>query len=123
MLRFAGLFPQGLGKFKIHDERGGGDLDHVDQELSRLNQVLAGEPGWQQQIRGEIAEMRRHNHQEHLRALKAKSRMKDARKLEAEGPADPWRSCSRGPLREGIFTVNKDWLGGAGLSEWDPERV
>ncbi|WP_237754663.1 plasmid recombination protein, partial [Leisingera sp. ANG1] len=49
--------------------------------------------------------------------------MKDARKLEAEGPADPWRSCSRGPLREGIFTVNKDWFGGAGLLEWDPERV
>ncbi|WP_082023083.1 plasmid recombination protein [Leisingera sp. McT4-56] len=123
VLRFAGLFPRDLGKFKMHDERGGGDLDHVDQELSRLNQVLAGEPGWQQQIRGEIAEMRRHNHEEHLRALKAKSRMKDARKLEAEGPADPWRSCSRGPLREGIFTVNKDWFGGAGLSEWDPERV
>ena len=123
VLRFAGLFPQGLGKFKMHDERGGGDLDHVDQELSRLNQVLAGEPGWQQQIRGEIAEMRRHNHEEHLRALRAKSRMKDARKLEAEGPADPWRSCSRGPLREGIITVNKDWFGGAGLLEWDPERV
>ena len=123
VLRFAGLFPRDLGKFKMHDERGGGDLEHVDQELSRLNQVLAGEPGWQKQILDEIAEMRRHNHQEHLRALRAKSRMKDAKKLEAEGPADPWRSCSSGPLREGIITVNKAWFGGAGLSEWDPERV
>ncbi|MFW8595903.1 hypothetical protein [Cribrihabitans neustonicus] len=123
VLRFQGLFPRELGKFSMHDKRRGGDLDHVARGLSGLNQVLSGEPGWQQRIHEEVAGMREHNFEEQLRALRARSRIRDAVKVEALGPVDPWRTCRAGPLREGLLSVNKAWCGGAGVLEWDPERA
>lgn len=123
VLRFAGLFPHQLWKFRLHDKRAGGDLDHVDRDVSGLNEVLAGEPGWKERICTEVAEMREHNFEERLRALRAKSRISQAERETARGPADPWRESANGPLREGILTANKNWFGGSGILEWDPERV
>ncbi|WP_411351922.1 plasmid recombination protein [Leisingera aquaemixtae] len=123
VLRFAGLFPHQLWKFRLHDKRAGGDLAHVDQDMSGLNEMLAGETGWKERICTEVAEMREHNFEERLRALRAKSRISQAERETAKGPSDPWKESAKGPLREGIVTVNKAWFGGAGIFEWDPERV
>lgn len=123
VLRFKGLWPHNLARFKFHDERRGGDLEHIDEGLTKYNEVLVGEPDWDRLIREEIAEMRLRNLEEHVGALKKKSRQSQARKIEEAGPVDPWRTCEEGPLREGILTVSKDWFGGSGREQWDPERV
>ena len=123
VLNFRKLHPRELGKFRMHDQRRGGDLSHVDMAASALNVVLHGEPDWIKQIRDEIQDARLKNHVEYLEALKRKSRHKDAATLTAAGPSDPWRGTSDGPMREGILTVNKVWFGGTGHAQWDEEKV
>jgi len=123
VLTFTKLHPNSLGKFRMHDERRGGDLAHVDRGASAMNEVLYGEPRWIDLIRDEVREARMNNHLEHVAALRRKSRHKDAATLIASGPSDPWRRVSEGPLREGILTVNKAWFGGSGQAQWDPNKV
>lgn len=123
VLTFQKLHPNSLGKFRMHDERRGGDLAHVDLGASAMNEVLYGEPRWIDQVRSEIQAARMNNHLEHVAALRRKSRHKDAAALKASGPSDPWRRVSEGPLREGILTVNKGWFGGSGQARWDPEKI
>lgn len=55
VLRFQGLHPDSLGCFDMHDHRTGGDLSHVDLEVSELNEVLHCEPKWQETIKAEVA--------------------------------------------------------------------
>ena len=123
VLRFQGLHPNDLGRFQMHDARGGGDLSHVDPEGTGLNEVLVGAPNWKARLLAEIEEAKRENFREHVTALRAKSRKKDALLVEERGLVDPWRRSQHGPLREGILTVNKEWFGGPGHAEWDPEKV
>nr|WP_319250606.1 plasmid recombination protein [uncultured Celeribacter sp.] len=123
VLRFSGLWPHTLRRFRFHDERRGGDLGHVDLGRTKANEILVGREKWDQVIRDEIVQMKQHNFEQHLAALHEKSRKSEARRVEEAGPADPWRVSKEGPLREGILTVNKDWFGGSGQAQWDPERV
>lgn len=123
VLRFKGLWPRDLWRFIFHDLRRGGDLTHVDLGLTGSNRVLFGREDWDQVIRDEVAEMKQHNFEEHIAALEAKSRKSEARRVEEAGPADPWRASKEGPLREGVLTVNKDWFGGIGQANWEPERI
>lgn len=123
VLSFKGLHPKDLGKFAMHDKRRGGDLSHIDPRLSAMNEVLHGGPQWIDSVREKIRAAGATNHKEHIAALKAKSRHREAAEVEAAGPRDPWRSCKGGPMREGLLTVNKAWFGGTGQSLWDPERV
>lgn len=124
VLRFQALHPNNLGRFEMHDHRTGGDLSHVDLEVSELNEVLHCEPKWQQTLKAEIAAAKRNNFLEREKALRKKGRKAERDALIAEGQSDPWRRCSGGgPLREGILTVNKQWLGGTGQAEWDAAKV
>ena len=123
VLNFKHLHPHDLGKFEMHDERAGGDLSHVDLEASDFNKVLLGGPQWKEVIHSEIRQACQNNLAENVRALKAKSRKREAVEVEKEGPVDPWRRTTGGPLREGILTVNKGWFGGSGHTIWDPEKV
>ncbi|TQS72247.1 hypothetical protein ERN12_00025 [Rhodobacteraceae bacterium] len=123
VLRFSGLWPHTLRRFRFHDERRGGDLGHVDLRRTKANEILVGGEKWHQVIRDEIVQMKQHNFEQHLAALHKKSRKSEVRRVEEAGPADPWRVSKEGPLREGILTVNKDWFGGSGQAQWDPERV
>ncbi|MDE4355475.1 plasmid recombination protein [Phaeobacter gallaeciensis] len=123
VLRFSGLWPHTLRRFRFHDERRGGDLGHVDLGRTTANEILVGDENWDQVIRDEIAQMKQHNFEQHLEALQEKSRKSEARRVEEAGPVNPWRASKEGPLREGILTVNKDWFGGSGQAQWDPERV
>jgi hypothetical protein len=124
VLRFQGLHPNNLGRFYMHDHRKGGDLSHVDLEVSELNEVLHCEPNWQETIKAEIAAAKRNNFLEREKALRKKGRKAERDALIVEGESDPWRRCNGGgPLREGILTVNKQWLGGTGQAEWDAAKV
>lgn len=123
VLRFAGLHPSELGRFRMHDERRGGDLTHVDPSATDLNEVLLAGPKWKEVIQAEVRQARQNNLHEQLEALRAKSRKKEARQVAHAGPKDPWQQSKGGPLREGILTVNKDWFGGTGQADWDPDKV
>lgn len=123
VFRFQGLHPSDLGRFSMHDERKGGDLSHVDLAATGFNEQLLGAADWKKVLRREIADATQHNLEEHVAALNAKSRKKEASIRERQGVLDPWQRSRKRPLREGIITVNKDWFGGAGHAEWDPEKV
>ncbi len=118
VLRFAGLHPSDLGKFRMHDERRGGDLSHVDHDHSQKNRVEIGHSGWIEELRAEVAAASRANLENHVAALAAKSRKKQIEAVKETGLVDPWRRCRTGPLREGILTVNKSWFGGTGCEAW-----
>ena len=123
ILRFEGLHPGDLGRFCMHNDRLGGDLSHVDIDATGRNEVLFGADDWKDTLRAEIDLAMRHNLEENVKALKAKSRKKEASARVERGLADPWQRCRHGPLREGILTVNKAWFGGTGHLDWDPEKV
>ena len=123
VLRFRGLWPHNLGRFKMHDQREGGDLSHVDQARSDGNRILFGEPDWIKALRSEIKKMSTLNHECHLDALTKKSRIAEAARVEETGPRQPWRQSVEGPLREGILSVSKAWFGGTGAARWDDGRI
>jgi len=123
VLRFKGLHPGDLGKFRMHDRRAGGNLAHVDRATSNRNRIEFGAPDWVSDLRLEIAQAQRSNLDQELKALRAKHRMKEASAREQRGHCDPWRHSKEGPLREGILTVNKAWFGGTGIGAWDEARV
>ena len=123
VLRFAGLHPGDLGRFRMHEEREGGDLSHVDREQSKENRVEFGDIGWIEDLKFEVLAASRSNLDNHLAALALKSRKKEAEAVRETGLVDPWKRCQLGPLREGILTVNKSWFGGTGFSDWQGDRV
>jgi len=123
VLRFQGLRPGDLGKFRMHDRRAGGDLAHVDRATNNRNRIEFGAPDWVSDLRLEIAQVQRSNLDQELKALRAKHRMKEASAREQRWHCDPWRHSKEGPLREGILTVNKAWFGGTGIGTWDEARV
>ena len=123
VLRMKGLFPNQLGKFQMHARRSGGDLSHVDETKSGLNEIVLGAEDWADRLRAEVADAAVMNLAEEIAARRARKRPTEARAAEARGPVDPWKFTRVGPLREGILTVNKDWFGGSGADQWAPERV
>lgn len=123
VFRLEGLHPRDIWRILMHDRRRGGDLSHVDPEATRFNEILLGEPNWDMKLKSEIRAAQEGNFAEKIRALEAKSRKKDATTVRGLGPSNPWNACSVGPLREGIITVNKTWFGGAGIAEWDMQKV
>lgn len=123
VLRFQGLFPNQLGRFQMHANRAGGDMSHIDETRTDLNEVVMGSQTWVEDLRAEIAQAAAFNLHNAITARKAKHRAKEANKLEEQGSQDPWKFTRSGPLREGILTVNAEWFGGAGGRAWDPDRV
>ncbi|MBC2836520.1 hypothetical protein [Paragemmobacter straminiformis] len=110
VLRFAELFPSGLAGVEMHANRKGGNLEHVDQQRTRENEILIGDADWRAKLEAEIEAARLENLAEELEALKRRKRQSewDARRL--EGKADPWKASKKGPLREVILTAGKDWF-------------
>lgn len=123
VLRFASMFPRDLKRREMHDNRTGGDLTHIRMDLSHLNSQPVGGPDWIERLHGEIAAAMEHNFEEEIAARERKGRFLEAERLRERGPVDPWKSTRRGPLREGIITVNKLWFGRTGHEHWDPDRV
>jgi hypothetical protein len=123
VLRFEPMFPRDLKRREMHGNRRGGDLTHIRAHLSHLNWQEIGGPDWMDQLNKRIAETARANLQEEIDARTRKGRHKEAREVRERGLVDPWKYTRLGPLREGVLTVNKRWLGGTGLEEWDLRRV
>lgn len=123
VLRLKGLFPNQLGKFSMYAQRFGGDLSHIDETKSGLNEIVIGPPNWVKQLRAKIADASVANLGQEIAALRARQRPGDAKAVQARGPVDPWQFTRIGPLREGILTVHKAWFGGSGADRWDPKKV
>lgn len=123
VLRFKPMFPLDLQRREMHAKRLGGDLTHIREHLSHLNWQEIGGPDWIDRLIRRIAEAARANLQEEIEARTRKGRHKEAREVRMRGLVDPWKYTRLGPLREGVLTVNKKWLGGTGLEEWDLRRV
>lgn len=123
VLRFKPMFPRDLKRREMHGKRLGGDLTHIRQHLSHLNWQEIGGPDWIDRLTRRIAEAARANLQEEIEARTRKGRHKEAREVRMRGLVEPWKFTRLGPLREGVLTVNKKWLAGTGLEEWDLRRV
>ncbi|AML51698.1 hypothetical protein [Falsihalocynthiibacter arcticus] len=123
VLRFAPFKPKQLSRFKMHDRRSGGDLSHIDLTKKTLNKIEHGCMNWIPKLKRRIARMAKRNCKNEVRALKAKGRISEAKRRQAEGAKSPWHANTDAPLREGILTVNKSWFGGIGVDKWDPLKV
>ncbi|MFD1810043.1 hypothetical protein ACFSHQ_24290 [Gemmobacter lanyuensis] len=122
VLRFKGLFPRHLGKFKMHADRAGGALDHIDPAVSHRNETLIGSPDWLSELRAEIRSAAEANLAAEIAARLKRQRPTEAAKVAARGPVNPWAPSKEGPLREGILSVNAAWFGAPGYANWDPEK-
>jgi hypothetical protein len=123
VLRFASMFPRDLKRREMHDRRKGGDLSHIRKDLSHLNVRPVGDPDWIPQLLRQVERAAADNLAEEIAARETRGRHKEARQLRERGPVDPWKFTRGGPLRDGILTVNKQWFGGVGREDWDPDRV
>ncbi|NVO29537.1 hypothetical protein HJ526_19125 [Donghicola sp. C2-DW-16] len=123
VLRMTGVFPHQLARMVFHDNREGGDLEHVDADQTVHNKLLHGAPTWAKDLQAEIDTVSQFNHENAVEALRAKSRQKQAEALLDAGVSVPWRATKHGPIRDGILTVNKAWFGGTGRDSWDQDRV
>lgn len=123
VLRFRGLYPHQLGRLKMHGDRKGGDLSHIDFEKSGLNQILMCTDTWIEDLKAEIQSVAACNLKEVIAARKARQRPTEAAALKKRGPVDPWAKSKEGPLREGILTASSKWFGGSGLEAWEPSKV
>lgn len=123
VLRFRGLYPYQLGRFKMHGDRKGGDLSHIDFGKSDQNQILMGSETWLEDLKTEIQTIAASNLKEAIAARKARQRPTEAASLKKRGPVEPWAKSKEGPLREGILTASAKWFGGSGLEAWDSSKV
>lgn len=110
VLRFAEMFPSALGGFAMHAARKGGQLDHIDPERTRENEILIGGPDWRERLVQEIEVARAENLAEELEALKRRKRTAELQARMLEGKTDPWKMSKKGPLREVILTANREWF-------------
>lgn len=110
VMRMQGLWPENIGGFERHRQRKGGDLGHVDPDLSKNNQRLLGEENWAQLVNQEIRLMKLENHAKELAQLEKRRRTKELQRRLVEGPKDPWRATRHGPMREVILTAHADWF-------------
>ena len=117
VLRFQSMFPAAVPRFKMHGDRKGQDLEHVDPERTKANTVLIGDEDWQEQLMGEIELARYANLASELDALWARKRKKEHAERLREGLKDPWRDSKGGPLREVILTAHKDWFAQADAAQ------
>lgn len=122
VLRFASIFPRDLKRREMHDKRTGGDLTHIRTDLSSLNSQPVGGVDWIERLHAEIEAAIENNFEEEIAARERKGRFLEVERLRERGPVDPWKYTREGPLREGVLTVNKLWLGGTGHENWDPDR-
>lgn len=117
VLRFASLHPRNLAKVRMHGNRAGGDLTHINPAAQRLresgvepNEVLVGNDDWvegfKETMRIEALTNRRNM------AARARERGKeaDARRIERRVPTALFAHSKGGPLREGILTANAEWF-------------
>jgi hypothetical protein len=123
VLRFASMFPRDLKRRDMHDKRTGGDLSHVQTDLSHLNTELVGATDWIDQFLSEVTAAQQNNFEEEIAARQRKGRHLEAEQVRERGTVDPWKFTREGPLREGVLTVNKLWFGGTGSEDWDLDRV
>lgn len=123
VLRFKGLYPHQLVRFKMHGNRSGGDLSHIDVEQTSKNEILIGPDTWMEDLKAEIAQVAASNLKEIVAARKTRQRPTEAAVLKKRGPQEPWAKSKEGPLREGILTANSKWFGGSGAAKWDPNKV
>lgn len=123
VLRFAGLKPRNLYRFRMHDLRSGGDLTHVRLLKSTFNRIEHGDPKWDITLKRRINLRSKGNMKREVSALRAMGRKKAAEKRLGQGLQSPWHGLIEDPLREGILTVNKEWFGGKGVENWEEDRV
>ncbi|MDO9640891.1 MAG: plasmid recombination protein [Pseudotabrizicola sp.] len=123
VLRFKGLYPHQLARIRMHGNRSGGDLSHIDVEQTKKNEILIGPDTWMEDLKAEIAQVAARNLKDIVAARKTRQRPTEAAALKKRGPTDPWARSKEGPLREGILSANAKWFGGSGAAKWDPDKV
>lgn len=120
--RLASIWPADLSRIEMHRLRRGGDLAHVDHNLSHMNELLIGEETWKDDLLIEIEQAKANNLVAAYGAKIAKKRKKDAAAVKAAGLQNPWKeNRSEGPLREGVITANREYFSGAD-GQPDPAR-
>ncbi|WP_281968659.1 hypothetical protein [Roseovarius nanhaiticus] len=109
VLRFKSMFPGSMTKMLMHAKRQGGPLDHVEISFSHRNRVLLGE-NFVADVSAEILEMKKHNRDAEVSALRAQNRNGKANERNDLGLIDPWKSSENGPLREFVLTADTDYF-------------
>ncbi|PZX35794.1 hypothetical protein LY56_03598 [Roseinatronobacter thiooxidans] len=108
VLRFAQLFPRDLKRREMHRKRKGGDLSHIRHHLTELNHRWVGEEGWIDDFLQTVERVARENLRNEIDPREGKRRWTEVKRVTQRGLVDPWKFTKKGPLREGILTVNKD---------------
>ncbi|MCV2879062.1 plasmid recombination protein [Sedimentimonas flavescens] len=121
VMRMEGLHPDQLSRYEMHRKRAGGDLEHVDMSRSRPR-MLVGDEDWVEQMRLHIREMRQENFANELEQLQKRKRRKDLQQRLNEGPRDPWKASTHGPLREVILTAHHEWFDTASVFDGRSKR-
>lgn len=126
VLRFASLTPAKLGAVRMHAQRSGGDLDHIDASRTGENETLIGGQDWADDVRALVDLAAVQNLRNECEALSSKGRKKDLAERRRRGLEDPWRASKEGPVREAVLTANADFFKDEGFGElgfWDDEKV
>lgn len=126
VLRFASLTPAKLGAVKMHAQRSGGDLDHIDVSRTSENELLIGGQDWADDVRAQVDLAAAQNLRNECEALSSKGRKKDLAERRRRGLEDPWRASKEGPIREAVLTANADFFideGFGDLGFWNEEKV
>lgn len=69
VLRMTGVFPHQLVRMVFHDNREGGDLEHVDADQTVHNKLLYGAPTWAKDLQAEIDTVSQFNHENAVMVL------------------------------------------------------
>ncbi len=114
--RLAGMRPKDVAAMIWHAlrecEENSEAFDHVDLNRTKLNRVLFGSDDIAKEIVEETREMSRYNLDSNIEGLTRLGRWKDVARAQMAGLQDPWyeQKKSRGPLREAILTLHRDFF-------------
>lgn len=127
VLRFAGLFPHQVRRYRMHDDRKHRKVEHVDPSRTHLNRHLLGATNWFETLAEDIRLASLRNINQEIEGLERAKRVGEAKKRLLEGPRDPWRKSKQGPLREFVITAHHEWFEALGESNTlrditDPEE-
>lgn len=112
VLRFASMTPQDAFGMIAHGEREIGNLDHVDPARTHMNKTLTGSVEMARELVELSRSMADYNLRSNLLGLEKMGRKTDLAAAKKRGLRQPWHEQrkSRGPLREGVLSVHRDFF-------------
>lgn len=112
VLRFASMTPADAFGMIAHGERTIGNLDHVDPARTHINKIVTGSVETAKDLVAMSREMSELNLRSNLLGLEKMGRKQDLAAAKRTGLRQPWneQKKSRGPLREAVLTVHRDFF-------------